>query len=249
LVQSEEESKAKKRVYENRPEVIARAKKLRNTPERKAKTHELRNTPEEIAKRKAYNATPERIAKRRTNAKKPEVIAKRRAKAKTPEARAKQKASTKKYYAKPEKRAKRSAYSKRPEVRAKQKARKSTPEAKVKIASYEKERRETLKEDVFSHYSKIHSNSDIPCCRCCGESSHMEFLTMDHIAGRKQMDSEPELLKLGYSSKLSAQPLNVWIIDNNFPEGFQILCINCNFAKGHSKDNKCPHQLDRMKEN
>jgi len=135
------------------------------------------------------------------------------------------KAKKRAYHKRPEVKVKRSAYAKTPEARARQKKRRSTPEVKVKIASYEKERRETQKKDVFSHYSKIHSNSNIPCCRCCGLNDHIEFLTLDHIAGRKQMDSEPELLKLGYSSKLPTQPLNVWIITNNFPEGFQILCI------------------------
>jgi hypothetical protein len=32
------------------------------------------------------------------------------------------------------------------------------------------------------------------------------------------------------------------IYENDLPEGFQILCWNCNFAKGKSKDNKCPHE-------
>ncbi|MBT4326526.1 MAG: hypothetical protein HOD60_06415 [Candidatus Nitrosopelagicus sp.] len=29
---------------------------------------------------------------------------------------------------------------------------------------------------------------------------------------------------------------------DKLPNGFQILCHNCNFAKGVSKDNKCPHE-------
>ena len=57
------------------------------------------------------------------------------------------------------------------------------------------------------------------------------------------MDLEPELKKLKYSSKLRAQNLHRWIILNNFPDGFQILCTNCNFAKGMKKNNnKCPHE-------
>ena len=172
--------------------------------------------------------------------KKPEVLAKKKEYEKSPEKKAKLRV----WRSSPEQKEKSSKYSKRPEVRARAKVHKSKPEVKVKIAFYEKERRETLKKDVFLHYSKIHSNSDIPCCRCCGLNSHIEFLTLDHIAGRKKMDSEPELVKLGYSSKLAIQPLNVWIIKNNFPKGFQVLCINCNFAKGHSKDNKCPHERD-----
>jgi len=73
-------------------------------------------------------------------------------------------------------------------------------------------------------------------------NSHIEFLSLDHIAGKRQMDSEPELVKLGYSSKLAGGHLQSWIKKNNFPDGFQILCHNCNFTKGQSKDNKCPHE-------
>jgi hypothetical protein len=98
----------------------------------------------------------------------------------------------------------------------------------------------SLRMKVFPHYSKRHSNSDIACCRCCGENSNMEFLALDHILGRYEMNSIPELVKIGYSSKLKNRPLLVWIKNNNFPKGFQILCHNCNMAKGNSKDNKCP---------
>ena len=85
---------------------------------------------------------------------------------------------------------------------------------------------------VLQEYSKRHSNSNVPCCNCCGENSFIEFLDIDHITGRYEMDSEPELVALGYSSKLQSKYLNKWLIDNNFPEGFQILCKNCNGAKG-----------------
>ena len=103
----------------------------------------------------------------------------------------------------------------------------------------EKTVRDRLK--VLQTYSKRYSNSDIPCCRCCGENSFNEFLAIDHIIGRKEMDSIPELVKIGYSSKLKHKPLLVWIKNNNFPKGFQILCHNCNMAKGNSMDkNECP---------
>jgi hypothetical protein len=72
----------------------------------------------------------------------------------------------------------------------------------------------------------------------------VDFLAIDHIAGIRQMDLESELKKLKYSSKLRNQNLHRWIIKNNFPKGFQILCTNCNFAKGMKKNNnKCPHEI------
>ena len=48
--------------------------------------------------------------------------------------------------------------------------------------------------NILSHYSKHISNSNIPCCNCCGENSHVDFLAIDHIAGKNQMDSEPKLI-------------------------------------------------------
>ena len=106
-----------------------------------------------------------------------------------------------------------------------------------------KERRDDRRLKILQHYSKRLSKSNIPCCRCCGKNSHIEFLAIDHIAGKKQMDSEPELVELGYSSSLRSKGLQYWIIKNNFPKGFQILCHNCNYAKGiRRNNNKCPHE-------
>jgi hypothetical protein len=91
---------------------------------------------------------------------------------------------------------------------------------------------------ILQQYSKLHSNSNIPCCNCCGLNSHIQFLSIDHIQGKYKMDSIPELVKLGYSSKKSGVTLNRWIIKNNFPKGFQILCHSCNLAK--LDHGKCP---------
>ena len=103
-----------------------------------------------------------------------------------------------------------------------------------------KERRDDRRLKILQYYSKQLSKSNIPCCRCCGENSHIEFLAIDHIAGKKEMDSEPELVKLGYSSLKREKDLQYWIIKNNFPKGFQILCHNCNVAKGLYGE--CPHE-------
>ena len=71
---------------------------------------------------------------------------------------------------------------------------------KNKVKQKRKTRRDEIRLEVLQYYSKQHSKSDIPCCRCCGEKSHVDFLAIDHIAGRKEMDSKPELVKIGYSS-------------------------------------------------
>lgn len=67
-------------------------------------------------------------------------------------------------------------------------------------------------------------------CACCGES-RPEFLTLDHIEGRGPGDTLrgpkawTRLRRLGW------------------PEGYQVLCFNCNCAKGIY--GVCPHALDR----
>ena len=87
---------------------------------------------------------------------------------------------------------------------------------------------------VLQYYSKLHSNSDIPCCRCCGQNSHIDFLTVDHIDGRKNLPKEQK--------HLEGDHLISWLSRNNCPEGVvQILCHNCNSAKGMPRNNnECP---------
>ena len=176
-------------------------------------------TKEELkARAKAQRNTPEAKAKRRARESTPEAKAKRRLLESKPKFKAWRRAYEKDYRKKPERLAQR--------------------------REYDKEKR--LK--ILERYSKLLSNSNIPCCNCCGESE-IEFLAIDHIAGRRQMDSETELVKLGYSSKLDSHRLNDWIIKNDFPEGFQVLCHNCNFAKGKKgNNNTCPHERKRKEE-
>ena len=60
----------------------------------------------------------------------------------------------------------------------------------------------------------------------------------EHKAYQKEYDSRPIR-----KAKRKGAPLNQWLITNNFPNGFQILCWNCNFAKGSPAVSfKCPHQ-------
>ena len=101
-----------------------------------------------------------------------------------------------------------------------------------------KEHRARDKLEIFTIYSKRLSNSEIPICNCCGEDK-IDFLTIDHIEGKKQMDSDKNIVSLGYNSKMSSYSLYKWILNNNFPDGFQILCTNCNCAKGVF--GICPH--------
>jgi len=130
----------------------------------------------------------------------------------------------------------------KPEVKAKAKKRSQKPEVKAG----QKDTRDGRRLNVLQYFSKLHSNSDIPCCRCCGLNGHIDFLELDHILGKTQMTSIPEIMKLKYRKNFELTQLVYWIIKNNYlsnlkTEYFQILCRNCNFAKGMEKNNnKCP---------
>jgi hypothetical protein len=80
--------------------------------------------------------------------------------------------------------------------------------------------------DILTYYS-----SGKPKCSCCGES-HIEFLTIHHIDN----DGAIHRKEIGGSSNLPK-----WIIDNNYPAGFSVLCYNCNCAIGNH--GYCPHDI------
>jgi hypothetical protein len=71
---------------------------------------------------------------------------------------------------------------------------------------------------------------DVPQCKCC-KTDILEFLSIDHINGggiqhRKLIGG-------------NGAGFYRWLIKNNFPEGFRVLCMNCNHALGRC--GYCPH--------
>jgi len=91
-----------------------------------------------------------------------------------------------------------------------------------KISEKQKIRRFLLKLEVMSHYSK-----GIPKCKRCKETM-IEFLTIDHIIPRKEH---------GHSHSFGSDNLLHWIIRNDYPKRFQILCWTCNMIK-YFQDNE-----------
>lgn len=77
-------------------------------------------------------------------------------------------------------------------------------------------------------------SGEIPFCACCGEK-HLEFLSIDHINGGGNKHRK-EMVNQGGSGG----NIYWWLIKNDFPPGFQVLCHNCNMAKGFY--GHCPHQ-------
>lgn len=84
-----------------------------------------------------------------------------------------------------------------------------------------KKSREKLRLDVVTAYGGK--------CKCCGVEE-LVFLTIDHIDGNGGQHRK----ELGSNTAVYA-----WLRQNNYPEGFQVLCWNCNWAKWHGG---CPHQ-------
>lgn len=80
------------------------------------------------------------------------------------------------------------------------------------------------KKEVLEYYSKGSLR-----CACCSEATY-EFLTIDHIngSGRKH-------------KKEIRNRLHAWLRLNNYPEGYQILCFNCNCGQSINKG-ICPHK-------
>lgn len=82
-------------------------------------------------------------------------------------------------------------------------------------------RYKVLKDEVFAAYGGY-------ICACCGEDIPA-FLSIDHI----HEDGADHRRRIGTD-------LYRWLIKHEFPEGFQVLCMNCQWGK--RKHGVCPHQ-------
>lgn len=89
-----------------------------------------------------------------------------------------------------------------------------------------------LRLQVFNHYS----DNDIKCA-CCGERNLL-FLTLDHI-NNDGARHRSELY--GKRVRSNGSKILTWVIKNNYPDGFQVLCMNCNWGK-HRNKGVCPHK-------
>ena len=108
------------------------------------------------------------------------------------------------------------------------------------IATYGKKRRENpevVRRERESHRRArigvmLHYCPDgILKCACCGETE-VKFLSLDHIDGGGN----------AHRREIGRGPTAIfgWLKRNNYPPGFQVLCHNCNMAKGFY--GVCPHQ-------
>lgn len=121
-----------------------------------------------------------------------------------------------------------------PEYRAKYNLRKNTArrERYVRVKSYHDyvlqrnhQRAQELKDRVFAAYGGYR-------CACCEETT-VAFLSVDHV----ENNGAEHRRMIGKGGA----PTYRWLVKNGFPDGFQVLCHNCNIGK-YRNNGVCPHQ-------
>jgi hypothetical protein len=95
---------------------------------------------------------------------------------------------------------------------------------KVNLANVLK--REQVRDEVYRAYGGYR-------CACCGETERM-FLSIDHVNNDGAIHKRTHRLRTG-------EQMYRWLKRNNFPAGFQILCMNCQWGKRNNKG-VCPHK-------
>lgn len=70
---------------------------------------------------------------------------------------------------------------------------------------------------VFQKYS----GGSVPVCNSCG-NANLKVLSIDHLYGK----GTEERRRVGYGNTFY-----IWLFKNSFPEGYQVLCLNCQMIK------------------
>lgn len=100
---------------------------------------------------------------------------------------------------------------------------------RLKLNAGLKAARDRVKETVYLAYGGYR-------CNCCGETERT-FLSIDHINN----DGASHRRDHGH---VTGEVMHRWLIRNNFPSGFQVLCMNCQWGK-RNNGGVCPHQVRR----
>lgn len=113
-------------------------------------------------------------------------------------------------------------YQKRPEVKERKRQYANNRykldfEWRQKRKEHQKQMRINLKMNVIGYYS-----DDRMSCQNC-KISDIRLLSIDHING--------DGAKQKRTYQKGGQQLYRWLIKNSYPEGFQVLCMNCQWLK------------------
>jgi len=85
-----------------------------------------------------------------------------------------------------------------------------------------------LRNEILDHYGR-----KCNCPNCDYDIIDDRFLMIDHVNN----DGAEHRREIGNGGGT----ICLWLIKNNFPEGFQILCANCNHGK-RMNNGICPHE-------
>lgn len=91
-----------------------------------------------------------------------------------------------------------------------------------KVNESSRRQRRKIRAEVLAHYGDH--------CVCCGEREP-GFLSLDHINGGGNKERKEVGLGIVWY---------YWLRRTGYPGGLQVLCYNCNLAKGFQGE--CPHQ-------
>lgn len=94
-----------------------------------------------------------------------------------------------------------------------------------------REKMQRVKAAVFTYYGGYR-------CACCGETEVL-FLTLDHV---NNDGAEFRRMIVGDQARGGGQITYYWLFRNGFPDGYQVLCANCQHGKRMNKG-VCPHQV------
>ncbi len=105
------------------------------------------------------------------------------------------------------------------------------PRVRKKDSESAKAKRIRIRDAVFAAYGGAK-------CACCGETE-IKFLTLDHINNDGGVFRRENF---GGQGKGGGYQTYYWLYRNGFPEGYQVLCANCNHGK-RMNNGICPHQV------
>lgn len=98
----------------------------------------------------------------------------------------------------------------------------------------DRQRRKDRKIRIFDHYGNE--------CACCGEKEPY-FLSIDHINEDGAKHRAEIMGSAERGRRIGSTIFYKWLDKNDFPDGFQVLCHNCNMGK-HMNGGICPHKSD-----
>jgi len=101
---------------------------------------------------------------------------------------------------------------------------------KAKINAENTARRYEARDAVYQAYGGYK-------CACCGEIER-SFLSIDHVYNDGAAHKRKFRIRTG-------EQLYRWLIRHNFPPGFQILCMNCQWGK-RNNNGICPHKAGKV---